>query len=73
MLEYGWGGRDVDDATWQPELVTLGPSLWGHERLWLPEEKRAEARVLRKKAAADGVRAPLHVRPGEFEPVRDAT
>jgi 2,3-dihydroxybiphenyl 1,2-dioxygenase len=73
MLEVGWGGRDVDDATWKPELVTLGPSLRGHERLWLPEEKRAEARALRKKAAAQGVRAPLHVRPGEFLPARDGT
>ena len=36
MLEYGWGGREVDTATWEPTEVTVGPSLWGHDRLWLP-------------------------------------
>ena len=70
MIEYGWGGREVDDATWEPALLTLGPSFWGHERLWLPEEKREEARQLRKAATAAGARAPLHVAPGEFEPIR---
>lgn len=71
MVEVGWGGRDIDDASWEPGLVTLGPSLWGHERLWLPEEKRAEARQMRQRAAAEGAGAPLHVAPGEFEPIRD--
>ena len=34
LVEYGWGGRDVDDATWQPkELPTLS-SFWGHEGLF---------------------------------------
>jgi hypothetical protein len=38
-----------------------GPSLWGHERDFLPEEMKAEARRLRLKAAADGERAPLRL------------
>lgn len=67
MLEYGWGGIEVDDATWQAHENTLGPSLWGHERSWITEEQRVEARKLRAKAAAAGVRAPLHVMPGEFD------
>jgi 2,3-dihydroxybiphenyl 1,2-dioxygenase len=34
LVEYGWGGRDVDDATWQPkEMATVG-SLWGHQGLF---------------------------------------
>ena len=33
MLEYGWGGLEVDSATWRPREVTQGPSLWGHERI----------------------------------------
>ena len=48
------------------ELVH-GPSIWGHERAWLSEEKRVEARRLRLQAAASGLRAPVHVAPGEFD------
>ena len=29
MVEYGWGGRVIDVAGWQPEEVTWGPSMWG--------------------------------------------
>jgi 2,3-dihydroxybiphenyl 1,2-dioxygenase len=61
MVEYGWGGRSIDDATWKVEEMVHGPSLWGHERSWLGEEKRAEARALRLQAAAAGLRAPVHV------------
>ena len=28
-VEYGWGGRIIDDATWQVQLHTAG-SMWGH-------------------------------------------
>ena len=35
MFEYGWGGRTIDTANWTPQSVTQGPSLWGHERMWL--------------------------------------
>lgn len=65
MIEYGWGGRSVDEATWAVEEMVHGPSLWGHERAWLSTEKRAEARELRLKAAAAGVRAPVHVAAGD--------
>ncbi|MBS0641748.1 MAG: VOC family protein [Proteobacteria bacterium] len=34
LLEYGWGGRDVDDATWQPEEMKTVGSLWGHQGLF---------------------------------------
>jgi extradiol dioxygenase len=30
QIEYGWGGRDVDDTTWQV-LDYDAPSVWGHE------------------------------------------
>ncbi len=34
LVEYGWGGREVDDATWQPvEMTTVG-SFWGHQGLF---------------------------------------
>ncbi len=29
MIEYGWGGRQVDDTTWQVQVHTSG-SAWGH-------------------------------------------
>jgi 2,3-dihydroxybiphenyl 1,2-dioxygenase len=67
MVEYGWGGRSVDDATWTVEEMVHGPSLWGHERTWLSAEKRAQARELRLRAAAAGLRAPTHVSPEELE------
>jgi 2,3-dihydroxybiphenyl 1,2-dioxygenase len=61
MVECGWGGRDVDLATWQPVEHKHGPSLWGHERLWLPLEQRKMAKEMRMRAAAEGMRAPVQV------------
>nr|WP_250890277.1 VOC family protein [Sphingobium nicotianae] len=62
MIEYGWGGRSIDPARWEPFECDYGPSLWGHERSWLDAAKRAEARSLRLGAAAAGRRAPDFVR-----------
>lgn len=62
MVEYGWGGRSIDPARWQPFECVHGPSLWGHERSWLDAETRAEALRLRLGAAAEGLRAPDNVR-----------
>jgi 2,3-dihydroxybiphenyl 1,2-dioxygenase len=66
MVEYGWGGRCVTPGSWTAEEYTVGPSLWGHERNWLPEEKRAEARAMRMKLAEDGVRHPVQVIEGNY-------
>lgn len=59
LVEYGWGGRDIDPARWQPSEMHMGPSLWGHDRDWVSDEARQEARRLRLAAAALGIRAPL--------------
>jgi 2,3-dihydroxybiphenyl 1,2-dioxygenase len=64
MLEYGWGGRDIDPQSWQPFECDYGPSLWGHDRSWLTPEQRAQARELRLGAAARGYREPVHVLAG---------
>ena len=32
-LEYGWGARVVDDATWQIEYYDSVDSIWGHPQL----------------------------------------
>lgn len=58
FIEYGWGGRVIDPATWQPHQTFDGPSLWGHERLSMPEEQRKRLRDMRLATAARGVRAP---------------
>ncbi len=62
LVEYGWGGRSVDPETWTPHERTEGPSLWGHDRQWLPPE----ARALRIKAAEAGTRVPLEVIEGNY-------
>ncbi|MEA2930589.1 MAG: hypothetical protein QOG38_3017 [Hyphomicrobiales bacterium] len=66
MTEYGWGGQVVDDATWKPFERPYGPSIWGHERAWLTEEKRAEAREMRMTAAEGGLRQPVQVIEGNY-------
>lgn len=58
FIEYGWAGRVIDPATWQPHETFDGPSLWGHERLSMPESQRKRMRDMRLDAAARGVRAP---------------
>jgi 2,3-dihydroxybiphenyl 1,2-dioxygenase len=59
FVEYGWGGRVIDPATWQPHETFDGPSFWGHERLHLDPAQRNRMRDLRMDAAARGVRAPM--------------
>ncbi len=59
FVEYGWNGLLIDPATWQPHETFDGPSLWGHERLYLDPGPRARLREMRLDAAARGVRAPV--------------
>ena len=47
--------------------MTHGPSLWGHERIWLPEKDREIARELRMSAAREGLRAPVQVLEGNYK------
>ncbi|MGZ5872699.1 MAG: VOC family protein [Bradyrhizobium sp.] len=67
MVECGWGGREIDPSTWQPFELEAGPSLWGHERVWLPPADREVARQMRMRAAAVGLRAPVQVMDGNFK------
>lgn len=69
MVECGWGGKDVTPGNWTANEVTVGPSLWGHERTWLSDDQRAAARAMKLKAAADGQRMPVQVMPGNFETI----
>ena len=58
FVESGWGGRVIDPDSWQPHETTVGPSFWGHERLYLAEPQRARLRDMRLQAAANGLQAP---------------
>ena len=67
MIEYGWGGRSIEPRTWQPVEMGYGPSLWGHDRTWLPADQLAQSRAMRAKAAADGQRQPIQVIEGNYQ------
>jgi 2,3-dihydroxybiphenyl 1,2-dioxygenase len=67
MMECGWGGRAIDPQGWQPVEMYDGPSLWGHERVWLPPADREVAREMRMRAAASGLRAPVQVMDGNYK------
>jgi biphenyl-2,3-diol 1,2-dioxygenase len=41
-VEYGWGARIVDDATWQVQKHEA-PSIWGHRGSLAPPSKPAQA------------------------------
>ncbi|MBB1609265.1 MULTISPECIES: VOC family protein [unclassified Pseudomonas] len=57
MFELGWAGRTIG-PDWEVEELQ-GMSLWGHDRTWLPPDKREEARQILKRLAAQGMRAPV--------------
>ena len=59
FVDSGWGARVIDPATWQPHETFDGPSYWGHERLYMPEDSpdRARLREMRLDAARRGMRA----------------
>jgi hypothetical protein len=31
-IEYGWGGREIDDASWHVQKHHA-PAIWGHRRI----------------------------------------
>ena len=66
MIECGWGGREIDPGNWTAKQYHEGPSLWGHERTWLPPEVREQAQKMRIEAAASGIRHPVHVIDGNY-------
>ena len=67
MMECGWGGREIDPQAWQAVEMHDGPSLWGHDRVWLKPADREVAREMRMRAAAAGLRAPVQVMDGNYK------
>jgi 2,3-dihydroxybiphenyl 1,2-dioxygenase len=72
LFELGWGGRSIDPNNWTPHERVEGPSLWGHDRIWLPADKQQQAYELRTRMAQAGVRSPLNVMDGNFTKASDA-
>ncbi len=60
FVECGWGGRVIDPDTWEPHETFDGPSFWGHDRLYLPEDSptRKKFTEMKLEAAQRGRRAP---------------
>lgn len=59
-IEYGWGGRVVEEKDWKVESL-FGPSLWGHDRVGGSAAARAAANEQREIAFREGLRAPLAI------------
>ena len=66
LVECGWGGREIDPANWTPYELGVGPSIWGHDREWLPPPARAAARQMLLDNAAQGLRHPVQVVDGNY-------
>ena len=66
-VEYGWGGREVDDATWEPQEMTSVASFWGHDGLFRNiggiDPPPAD---LRPGAREQTLRAPVQVMDGNY-------
>jgi 2,3-dihydroxybiphenyl 1,2-dioxygenase len=60
-VEYGRGGREVDDAVWQPRAVETLASYWGHKGLF---EALGDDHPPLKRPTE---RAPLQVIEGNFQ------
>ena len=59
FIENGWGGRIINPTTWVPHETNEGPSFWGHERLYLPDDERLKFRIKRIETAQQGKRSPM--------------
>ncbi len=66
LVEVGWGGRLIEPAGWQASEMVDGPSLWGHDRLWLPPAERAKSLEVVRDAGRRGLRQPVQVIDGNY-------
>ena len=69
LVEYGWGGREVDDATWQPQEMAHVGSFWGHQGLFdsLADHDAPPPPHHPPTVASEAPRAPLQVIEGNYE------
>ena len=70
LVEYGWGAREIDDATWQPEEMTTIASFWGHDGLIRSVAGNAGPPPgHHPPPPPEGRRAPLQVVEGTYEKI----
>ncbi len=70
LVEYGWGAREIDDATWTPTEMTTIASFWGHDGLIRSVAgDHAPPPGDHPPPAAPGRRAPLQVVPGSYQTI----
>jgi len=58
FVETGWGGRIIEPETWRVDEMHDGPSFWGHDRPYLPDEMRGRFRELALGCGRKGLQAP---------------
>ncbi len=67
LVEYGWGGREVDDATWQPVEMNSVASFWGHHGLFEAVAGDGPAADRPMSPSPEVQRAPLQVMDGNYQ------
>jgi 2,3-dihydroxybiphenyl 1,2-dioxygenase len=67
LVEYGWGAREVDVATWQPEEMNTLASFWGHDGLMRSVGGDAPPPGHHPPPPPEGRRAPVQVIDGNYE------
>jgi 2,3-dihydroxybiphenyl 1,2-dioxygenase len=67
LVENGWGARQIDDATWQPEEMTTVASFWGHEGLIRSVAGDGPPPGHAPASPPEGRRAPLQVMEGNYQ------
>ena len=67
LIEYGWGGREVNMATWQPEEMSTLASFWGHDGLRQAIRGDLPPPEHLPPPPPEGRRAPLQVMEGNYQ------
>jgi 2,3-dihydroxybiphenyl 1,2-dioxygenase len=67
LVEYGWGGREVDDATWQPVEMNSVASFWGHHGLFEAVAGDGPSADHAMSPSPEVQRAPLQVMEGNYQ------
>lgn len=66
LVEYGWGAREVDPATCQPEEMNTLASFWGHDGLMRSVAGAAPPPDHMPPPPPEGRRAPVQVIEGNY-------